>query len=58
MELAQRLRLLPPVALGQQVADVALLVAVAPMHERSLAEHVLDRPADRLSGSLRHGRQR
>ena len=32
-----------PVALGEQVADVAFLVAMAPVHERSLAEHVLDR---------------
>lgn len=30
-----------PVALGEQVTDVALLVPVAAMHERVLAEHVL-----------------
>ena len=39
---------LRPVALGQQIGDVALLVAVAAVHERVLAEHVLDRLAQRL----------
>ena len=32
------------VALGEQVADVAFLVAMAPMHERVLAEHVPGSP--------------
>ena len=37
------------VALGQQVGDVPLLVAVAAMHERVLAEDVLDRAPQRLA---------
>ena len=37
------------VALGQQIADVALLVALAAMHERVLAEDVADRLAQRLA---------
>ena len=37
------------VALGQQVADVSLLVAMAAMHQRVLAEDVLDRAAQRLA---------
>jgi hypothetical protein len=38
---------LRPVSLGQQVTDIALLVAMTPMHEGVLAEHVLDRLAQR-----------
>src|SRR5450755_54046 len=40
---------LRPVALGQQVTDIPLLVAMTPMHERVLAEHVPDRLAQRLA---------
>ena len=44
-DLGQDLR---PVALGKQVSDISLLVTVTPMHQRLLAEHVLDRPAQGL----------
>jgi hypothetical protein len=37
------------VALGQQIADILLLVAMAAMHQRVLAEDVADRPAQRLA---------
>ena len=45
------------VALGQQIGDVALLVPMAAVHERVLAEHVLDRAADRLP-SVNHKEDR
>ena len=34
---------------GQQIADVALLVAMAAVNQRVLAEHVLDRLAQRFA---------
>jgi hypothetical protein len=37
------------VALGQELTDIALLVTVAAVNEGVLAEHVLDRSAQRLS---------
>jgi hypothetical protein len=38
-----------PVAFGEQVAYVPLLVAMAAMHQRVLTEDVLDRAAQRLA---------
>jgi len=37
------------ITLGQQIADVRLLVAMAAVHEHVLAEHILDRSAQRLA---------
>ena len=37
------------VAFGQQIADIAFLVALAAMHQRVLAEDVADRLAQRLA---------
>src|ERR1035437_9637305 len=37
------------VSAGEQIEHVAFLVPVTAMHQRALAEHVLDRPSERFA---------